>query len=528
LISRAAARAASLVVTGLLVIGLLRDPATAARHVRPTGGTLEGMGHASPAPRPVPTPGAFDGTPGARTAPSFDAVAAVTYALSHTPSLLNQRASILNLDAQFAKSRAAEYPTATGELQNQVQKQSNSSGTLAQFGVTPSNDFSQNTAQLSSTYNLFNGTAQIAAQQAKRQVDGAKFELERQEEQTTISVANAFYALAASHETVLVDRGDLAYQTDLLRIARDEERVGRVAGVDVLRAQVAVARSESTLVQAQTDEANARESLAVQIGAPADTAFAVPDVLPEPAVPKASLEILGTIAKMNRPEISEARATLAASKLGDAAVDSDLRPTVQLNGSFGSQVSPTNFVLEQQQIDASNAAALASYESELQLFPGQSIPKPALLPSVDRHQPGFWQFNIVSTFTVPLYDYGQRSANHHAARAQIVSSLASLYNAYDQVQADVDAATRNVTAAAERLRLGKLSARAATESARIAQLQYKNGLISFTDVTQTQQTALSTDFDLVSARVNYVTSIIRLRVALAPPNAAAAADLRGL
>jgi hypothetical protein len=47
-------------------------------------------------------------------------------------------------------------------------------------------------------------------------------------------------------------------------------------------------------------------------------------------------------------------------------------------------------------------------------------------------------------------------------------------------------------------------------------------------VTQTEQTALGTEFDLVSARVAYVTTLVRLRVALAPPNAAAAADLRGL
>jgi outer membrane protein TolC len=229
---------------------------------------------------------------------------------------------------------------------------------------------------------------------------------------------------------------------------------------------------------------------------------------------------------MNRPEISEARAALAAAKLGDAAVDSDLRPTVALSGSFGSQVSPTNFVLQQQQIDASNAQALASYQEQQKLFPGVPFTPPVPLPPVDRHTPGFWLINIVSTFTVPLYDYGQRAAQHHAERAQIESSLASVFNAYDTVQADVDAAQRNLVAASEKLRLAKLAEREAAESARIAQLQYKNGLISFTDVTQTQQTALSTELDLVSARVAYVTAFIRLRVALAPPDAAAAADLR--
>jgi multidrug efflux system outer membrane protein len=515
--------------SNLVLAALAIAFAPAAAHAdgaHPLGGTLEGMAKASPAPPAVFAPGVYPGA--AKPGVAFDGYATVAYALTHAPTLLAQRATVLNLDSQYTKARAAEYPTATGELQNQIQKQGNSSGQFAQFGITPTSNFSQNTAELSSTYNLFNGTAQIAAQQAKRQVDNAKFELQRQEEQTAIAVSNAFYALAANRENVIVDEGDLAYQRDLLATAVAEEHVGRVAGVDVLRAQVAVERSESTLVQARTDEANARETLAVQIGAPAETQFAVPAVLPEPPLPATPLDELGTIAKMNRPEISEARAALAASKLADAAVDSDLRPTVAINGSFGSQVSPTNFVDEQQQIDESNAEALASYRSEQAMFPGVTIAPPTLLPPVDRHQPGFWQFNIVSTFNIPLYDYGQRAANHHAARAQIESSLASLYNAYDSVQADVNAAQRNVAAAAEKLRLAKLSETAAAESARISQLQYKNGLISFTDVTQVEQTALSTEFDLVSARVAYVTSLIKLRVALAPPNTAAAADLRGL
>jgi len=266
----------------------------------------------------------------------------------------------------------------------------------------------------------------------------------------------------------------------------------------------------------------------VQIGAPADTTFRVPDTLPEPPAPTTPAALLGTLAKANRPEIAAARAAFDVSKYADAQVDSDLRPTLQANASFGSQVSPTSFVQQQQQIDATNAQALASYQQQKILFPNIALTSPVLIPPVDRHKPGFWQFNIVSTFAVPLYDYGQRAAAHHAARAQIDSSLAALYNAYDLVQADVDAASRNVTAAAQRLGLAKLSDRAARESARIAQLQYKAGLISFTDATQTEQTALSAANDLIAARVNYVTAIIRLRVALAPPDPAAAADLRGL
>jgi outer membrane protein TolC len=483
---------------------------------------------ATPPPARVFAPGTFVGAPGARRPVPLDGAATVNYALAHAPSLLAQRAQVLALDSTLAKARAGEYPIPEGRLENQIAKSANQSGQFAQFGIAPASNFSQNTADLETTYNIYNGTQQITAEQAKRNVDNAKYELTRQEEQLAVTVSNAFYNLAALRGAVTLSENDLRYQQALLDTARASEKVGRVAGVDVLRAQVAVARSTATLVQARTDAANAAESLAVEIGAPNDTPFDVPAVLPEPAPPKTSSADLARIAKINRPEIAEAQAALDVSKLGDASVDSDLRPTVAANASFGSQVAPTNFVLQQEEIDQSNASTIASYQQEKALFPGVNFPAPVLLPPVERGSKGFWQFNITSTFLIPLYDYGQRAAAHHAARAQIESSLASLYNAYDTVAADVDAADRNLASANEKLVLAKLAAQQADESARIAQLQYKNGLISFTDVTQTQQTALSAENDLIAARVTYVTAFIKLRAALAPPDASAIADLRGL
>ena len=482
----------------------------------------------TPAPPTPPPVYSFRGSPGDRPAQRFDGYATVVYALEHAPSLLAQRATILNDDATYTRDRAAEYPSLGGELQNQIQKSSNVNGNLAQFGLVPANNFSQNTAELQTTYNLYNGGQQLATQQARRVVDAARYELRRQEEQLAVTVSNAFYALAAQREVVVLDENDLRYQGALLDNARASERVGRVAGVDVLRAQVQRARSESVLVQARVDEENAREALAVQIAAPADARFDVPDVVPEPPAPKSSARELGEIAKRNRPEIPSAKASFDASKLGDAAVDNDLRPVVQIGGSFGTQVSPTSLVQQQQAIDQQNALALSSYQIQKQLFPGVAFPPPVPIPPVDRNRPGFWQFNVTSTFQVPLYDYGARAAAHHAARAQSEAALAQLYNAYDAVQSDVDAAQRNLESAATKLALAKESAALGRETARIAQLQYKNGLVSLTDATQIEQTALSAENDLVAARVTYVTALIRLRVSLAPPDTAAAADLRGL
>lgn len=458
----------------------------------------------------------------------LDGYGAVSYALAHAPSLLAQAATIAQDDLAYTRDRAQEYPALTGQLQNQLQRTSNASGNLAQFGLTPSNRFSQNTAQVFSSYGVYNGTQPLVAKQAERQTQAARYELARLGEQLAVAVTNNFYALAGYRETVTIDEGDLRYQEALLASARASEKVGRVAGVDVLRAQVAVARSRAALIGARVDLQNARESLAVQIGAPASYEFAIPDVIPTPSKPASDVSALITLAKLNRPEVLEAKATLASARLGDAEVDSDLRPAVAVSGAFGSQASPTSFTQQQAAIDAQNAANLASYEQEKRLFPNAPFLAPVPIPPVDRHVPGFWQFGATSTFQLPLYDYGVRAAGHHAAHAAIASAVASLDNAYDFVQADVNASRRNLDSADQKLQLAKASAELATESARVAQLQYRNGLISFTEATQTQQTALSAQYDLLAANVTYVTAFVRLRVALAPPDTAAAADLRGL
>jgi outer membrane protein TolC len=157
-----------------------------------------------------------------------------------------------------------------------------------------------------------------------------------------------------------------------------------------------------------------------------------------------------------------------------------------------------------------------------------SFPSPLLTPPVQRGRPGFWQLGITSTFTVPFVDYGSRAANHHAERAQIASAAAAYQSAIDAVERDVRAAARNLQAAFDKLALAKAAAQLARESARIAQLQYKNGLISFTDVTQTEQTALSAENDLVAARVAYVVSDIKLRLSLGPADPAGAANVGSL
>ena len=436
-----------------------------------------------------------------RPSAPLDLPSAVAYALAHDPALLARRAQVAQAESSYVKLHAAEFPTLGGQVQSQLAKSENSSGSLAQYGITPLSVFSQNTAQITSTYNLWNGgLAQIQAQQAKRQMEAARFDLRRAEDQKALDVATGFYGLANKRVAVRLAQGDRAYQRTLLAIARANERVGRTAAVDVLRAQSSEARSESTLVGAEADAANASESLAQSIGAPLDVAFAIPDPLPEPALPASPVETMVALAQRSRPDIASASAQLAAALVADHAIDSDRFPQFALTAAFGNQFSPTAYGQQLKAIEQQNLINAAS-----------GLP---LLPLPSRGVPGYWQVGVTSTLGFPLVDWGTRHAAHRAARTQIASATVALDSARGSVELDVRQSLRSAQAAIASLQYAKIAASAGEEAARIAQLQYRNGLISIADVTSAQQQALSSENDLANARANYLIALVKLRVAL--------------
>jgi outer membrane protein len=434
----------------------------------------------------------------------LDLRAAVRYALDHDPAVLSRRATLAQNEATFARDHAAEFPTLAGSLQNQLAKTNgNNGGSFSQFGLSQAQVFSQNVAQISSTFNLYNGSlAQIQTQQAKRQVEGSRDDLRRAEQQLASDVAAAYYNVVQQREAVGLNEGDRAYQQQLLDAARAQERVGRAAGVDVLRAQVNELRSETNLTTARAGEANALDSLAQRIGAPPDTAFAFPAVLPEPPLPQTPLEALVAAAVAARSDVASARAQVAVARLADAAIESDRRPQIQLSGAFGNTETPTTVTSA-----------------------GQIIPGFGVIPGTTVTRPGFWQIGATSTFTLPFIEYGSRRAAHRAARAQLESAEGTLASTESGVANDVRQSLRAVQTTNANLGTSREAQRLGAESARIAQLQYRNGLISLTDATAAEQSALSAANDLVVARVNYLNALVRLRASVGVADPVAVVDL---
>jgi len=429
----------------------------------------------------------------AQAAAPLDLHAAVRYALDHDPAVLKRRATVAQNEATYAKDHAAEFPSLAASLQNQLFKSNPAyPGAFAQYGLTTSPVFSQNTAQIGASWNIYNGSlAQIQTQEAKRQVEASRDDLQRSQQQLAADVAAAWYNVVQQRVAVRLTEGDRAYQAELLAAAQAQERVGRVAGVDVLRAQVNALRSQAAYTSAVAGAENARESFAQRIGAPASMQFAFPVALAEPPLPRTPVDALIARALVGRSDIASERAQVAVAHLADEAIESDRLPQLQLSGSFGNSEIPTT-----------------------QTTSAQFIPGIGLVPGISVVRNGFWQVGATETFTVPLIEYGARRAAHRAARAQLDAAEAALASGEGAVALEVRQDYRAVETARANLATSSEADLLGAESGRIAQLQYRNGLISLTDATAAEQSALSAANDLVTARVAYLNALVRLRAAV--------------
>jgi outer membrane protein len=438
---------------------------------------------------------------------------AVAYALAHSSTVSTQQAAVTQAQHNLALQRGVAYPTVDGMLQSWLSKSANYQGAYAVIGQSQQNVVSQNTAQVGITnWSLTTGGfAFLTLAAARAQEQQAENTLANTEDQIATSVANSFYGIVQRQAIVAVDQSALKYQNDLVSVARVKVKAGVAAGVDVLQALTSAARSESTLAADRAAVEDASEALAQQIGAPLQTRFATPAVVPQPPLPHGDVDSLVAIAEVSRPDIAAAREAVLAAAYTRRGWNVELYPQVSISAALGNQFSPTSAVFLQEEL---------TQDCLVQHLP------PTCLGIVSRGSAGFWFIQAVSTFTLPLIDYNARHSERVNDDAQLASAKVTFRQTQLASELDVRQSYRAAQTALSQLTWAKQEAAYGTESARIAQLQYKAGVKTVYDVLQAQQAARSAQYDDVTARVNYVDAVVKLRVSLGTYSAqSAVADL---
>ena len=389
---------------------------------------------------------------------SDDLNALIQRALKNNPTLEAAQAALRQANENVAVQRGSYYPSVSGEYQIEREK---SSG--AAFGLPSAGSFlyTLNTAQVNVSYTLdvFGGIRrQVEGLQA--QSDYEKFSLEASYLSLTANIVAAAVTEASLRAQVAATEEIVRSQQMALDIAQRRFQSGATSRSDVLQQQSTLQSTLATLPLLRSQLAQERNQLATYVGSmPADytgaefnlDSLTLPMDLPV-SVPSKFVE--------QRPDIRQYSAMLHQATAQIGVADANMLPQVTLTGSYGGVAGKFSNLL--------NASSVI--------------------------------YSLVGGLTQPIFKggalYHQRKAAIAAAEeaaanydATVLTAFQNVSNTLYALQADADA-----------LGADTIAERAAADSLKLQQAQYKSGGASYLQVLTSEQTYQNAAIALVKAR----------------------------
>ena len=311
------------------------------------------------------------------------------------------------------------------------------------------------------------GRLEGAIDQAKKNLDYYQYGMSSSYQTTRYNdVLQAANTVNLDKETV--DRLD-----EHLKNTQAQFAVGVVAKADVLRSQVELVNAQQTLTQAENSYEVAVSSLNNVIGLPTATRLNLSQGL-EYKPNDYTLDNCVTYAMANRPEIHQAEASVGMAKAAQKIANAGSLPQLSLG---------------------------ASNEWSNDTFPGQ-----------DRDN---WALGV--TLTQNIWDYGVNAAKVREAKANVVKAQESYRQISDQVRLAVRTSYLSMREAEKRIKTTEVAVAQAEEDYRIAQLRYRAGVGTNTDVMDASVALTTAKNNYIQALYDYNTSTALLEQSMGVP-----------
>lgn len=406
------------------------------------------------------------------------AVALLAGPAAHAQSLKELYEAARAYDAGYLAARAlaqsADYRVAAAEGLARPSAALGAGASTARidpqnFGGGESNSIN---ATLSARYPIINRVNDATIAQARRTLDSARAELETAEQDLIVRVAQAYFDVLASQDTLATVRANKAAITEQLASAKRNFEVGTATITDTREAQAKFDKAVADEIGAENDLRTKRIALDQLVGRSglAPRPLVLPVTLP-PVMPT-DVESWVTAADGVHPNVRRARVGLDIARLETEKARAAEKFTLDAVGSVG----------------ASRAS-------------GSSI---STLPGITRSASVGVQFNL------PLYTGGQTGN-----RIQETLLLE------EKARQDLDAARRAIAQGTRVAYFGVQSGQAqvkaleaAESSAKLAleatQLGYRVGVRVNLDVLNAQTQLFQTQRDLARARYDVLVGSLRL------------------
>ena len=297
--------------------------------------------------------------------------------------------------------------------------------------------------------------------------------LDRARQQTAFDARRSFLQATTAAAAVGVAEQDLAQQRSFLELAEARERAGAVPHLDVLKAELAVARAEANLSQARHADRLAREALA---SATMDARFRGAP-LRQPAAGTSTLpaeDEAVAVARRQRPDLLAIDDQASALGLGARAMAAAARPALALRASITQQNDVAGDILRKNS-QLYQAGLVVSWDA---FEPLRARSKAAELRANERSA-----------------RESQRAASE-AVALEVRSALLSAREARERVDVEAHAVT------------------VAEEQARVARLAYREGLITAVEAQDAELALTAARFALLSARHDGALAEARLTLAM--------------
>ncbi len=247
--------------------------------------------------------------------------------------LLDQNRAVLRAaDEDVAQAIASLRPVLSwsGEVTRQFGSSRNQ-GLAGDWNWTAStsNDV---TASLIASWTIYQGGSRVKQFYAAREaVLATRASLVSVEQQVLYDAVSAFMEVSRAMEIVQLRQNNVRVIGEEVRAARDRFEVGEVTRTDVAAAEAALAEARSNLAAAQGQLEINREIYKAAIGNFPD-GIVTPAGLP--GLPD-SVSAAKTRALQVHPDIIQLRHAVAANDIGVEIAEAQMKPTVQLRGTYG-------------------------------------------------------------------------------------------------------------------------------------------------------------------------------------------------
>jgi outer membrane protein TolC len=382
--------------------------------------------------------------------------------------------NVLNIEkskAAVKEAKSANFPTidlnaeysiddsASGQITNSSRKA---------FNLEPNNTYSvtfSGNAQLN--YDFYTGGRRPATiEAAEKQLRFDQLELERKTEQLKLDVSNAYYDLQQADEEVIISEAAVRNSQQSLKDTQALERAGIGTKFDVLRAEVQLSNSKQDLVQAKSQQRIARRKLTQILGLSQNAEVTAAEPIEKGSDWKLSLEETIVLAYKNRAEIEQ------------QLVQGDIS-------------------------EQRRKIALATRKPQLSLFATYNL----IDAFEDQQGPGDG-YSIGARLRWSLFDGGQAKAQGRQQEINKEIAKTQLADNRNQIRLQIEQAYFTLEANAQNIESTILAVSQAEESLKLANLRFKAGVGTQTDV-------INAETELTRAKVNKLRAILGYNRALA-------------